>query len=156
MAFSFRKDVEFYNAYDVQMFANQVFDEANNDTALEMLDKLKEIIETNVYDAYEPMNYERTYQFVDAWSVKRREIPINNESLYDIYFDKRKIHINKSKNQHTYVPIENLPMIIETGNGYLFSDVQERPFWEEFQRYVRSQWTKRFKANCRRRGLPID
>lgn len=125
-------------------------------TLAQCLDKLKDIIESEVYEAYEGDWAKaglRTYQFENSFYKRNTKVVANeiiggieqNFSVMQKIPLKNGITIHKDKRQ--------LAEIIETGIGYTIGNPPARPFWSKFETWLYANAYDIFKNECSKVGL---
>ena len=136
--------------------------------------ELHEIIQTNVYDAYDPVAYERTNEFLKSWDeglttvvgnlveniIKQNYSAMSTDSLNNYvkdfaYSEANKLISNHSEKQNG---VENIAQAIEGGNKFYHHPVEDandfkRPFWDEFIKYCTTNFYKFFQEEMERMGL---
>lgn len=125
-------------------------------TLAQCLDKLKDIIESEVYEAYEGDWTKaglRTYQFENSFYKRNTKVVANeiiggieqNFSVMQKIPLKNGITIHKDKRK--------LAEIIETGIGYTVGNAPARPFWSKFETWLYANAYDIFKNECSKVGL---
>jgi hypothetical protein len=125
--------------------------------------RLRDMINHDVYDAYQPEEYERTYQLRESVTTSDIEKNVDGYKV-EIYHDTSKIFYNKDKVQHgSNKDISKwIPEIIAFNlSGDAFGSNQ---FWHNRDQYfyetletlkTRGDLSKWFKDGLRARGLNI-
>lgn len=121
---------------------------AVDNVATALNEKLHSIIEKNVYDAYFPMNYERTREFKDSFiatkaMIKDFVIQATIEQDVTIMIIRGQTHANR----------DYLAKMIELGEGFWNPNVPARPFWKEFEEYANANVYSLLKEELRKQGI---
>lgn len=122
-----------YLSADIQSAMNSIVDD--------ILDLLKESIDTQVYERYSPSFYERTYEFREAWEDKINNLVNGAEGT--IEYDPSQLSFNPDAWQHgSYISgssAEYLADIIFNGAiGYIcnFPNIGTRDAWGDLEKYL--------------------
>lgn len=124
-------------------------------TLAQCLDKLKDIIESEVYEAYEGDWAKaglRTYEFENSF-YKRNTKVVANEIIGGIEQNFSIMKKRKMKNVIMHADRKELAEIIETGIGYTIGDPPARPFWSKFETWLYANAYDIFKNECSKVGL---
>lgn len=126
----------------------------------ELYMKLKDYIRSDVYDAYNPIWYERTDNLLNNWIVSDPVIigtsvssSISLDSLE--YNDENWWHGNSNIDNSILDPSEFVN-IINDGLGstnFGFPNIGKRPFWDDFKNYVEKNLDNIFMQKCLEVGL---
>lgn len=117
-----------------------------NEVKQEVTETMQEHIQSDVYDAYTPTHYDRTYQLMDDIEGEM----INENTL--------KVENTRSENGRDIVEV------IETGKGYewgyirnLDEEIGARPFVENTKEELRStgKHIEAFKRGLKREGIDV-
>ena len=124
-------------------------------TLTQCLDKLKDIIESEVYEAYKGDWAKaglRTYQFENSF-YKRNTKVVANEIIGGIEQNFSIMKKRKMKNVIMHADRKELAEIIETGIGYTIGNPPARPFWSKFETWLYANAYDIFKNECSKVGL---
>ena len=120
---------------------------ALNRTTKRLLDELKRIIQTEIYDSYDPVSYDRTGQFLDSWETmpavivgKFAESEIWQE-YSEMIWDENNDGLYSHGNAYRSAAENELNRIFNDG---MKSDVTMVPnarkwdthFWDKFEIYI--------------------
>jgi hypothetical protein len=152
------------NLLELQQMYMSLLNQALDLTMETALNKLKSIIQKNVYEDYSDipwakMGY-RTGQFKESWEKTKAEIKGAfseceiSQDIPTMIFDT--IHTSWG-DVNVHEDADNLAEIIETGNGYNFGSMDgiSRDFWNEFEQWCDSHIEDEFYKSCKIIGLPI-
>ena len=123
--------------------------EALDRTTDRLLDKLGEFIQNDVYGAYSPTFYDRTFDFKNSWektSAKLKGKIVEAEIFQNVSvmqrIDEPPIHVDK----------EGLAEIINSGIGYNFGQMEgkARPFWNDFIQYCEREFENIFQEELKK------
>lgn len=127
------------NSIELEMAFSSVVEEAINFVMANILTMYKDIIQGVVYDVYEPVEYERTYQFLNSWKTMVEKN--SNASLGTLYQDFMSMQANLPMYQHGNPIDKDLrPLIadmIYQGYGYYFDTYGGNFVWSS----SRDAWT---------------
>jgi hypothetical protein len=135
---------------------NSAVADAIDKTAQDLLNKLNEIIQSDVYNGYSPIWYSRTHEFGETWS--QDDTTIDSEGVHTAILQKVGEYVfnyNPDLFQHgnpfKSVSLQGLDEIIDDGNiGHAFGfppdGLGERPYWKDFMDYVDSNIDMIFKS----------
>lgn len=146
------------NQEELQQVINDLVSEALDLTTEELLNKLEEFIQSDVYNVsslWDSVYGLRTGEFGKSWDrTKAKKVTKNiieteifqNVSIMNVV-DVPPIHIDKN----------NLAEIINSGTGYNFGQMEgvARPFWNDFMKWVDEHFDGIFRKNCINVGLFI-
>lgn len=124
-------------------------------TLAQCLDKLKDIIESEVYEAYEGDWAKaglRSYEFEKSF-YKRNTKVVANEIIGGIEQNFSIMKKRKMKNVIMHADRKELAEIIETGIGYTIGNPPARPFWSKFEAWLYANAYDIFKEECSKVGL---
>lgn len=124
-------------------------------TLAQCLDKLKDIIESEVYEAYEGDWAKaglRSYEFKKSF-YKRNTKVVANEIIGGIEQNFSIMKKRKMKNVIMHADRKELAEIIETGIGYTIGNSPARPFWSKFEAWLYANAYDIFKEECSKVGL---
>lgn len=124
-------------------------------TLAQCLDKLKDIIEREVYEAYKGDWAKaglRTYEFEKSF-YKRNTKVVANEIIGGIEQNFSVMKKRKMKNVIMHADRKELAEIIETGIGYTIGNPPARPFWSKFETWLYANAYDIFKNECSKVGL---
>lgn len=125
----------------------------------ELLEKLQEIIMDEVYNAYEPEWYSRTYDVINNWTTTK-PIVLNHFVESTLAFTKPIRHGGFPNLHHGYSELNNNSMLEVINDGKIgdifgFPNIGARPFWNVFELYVETNFTKILKENLSKLGLEV-
>lgn len=104
-------------------------------TIIRLLEELQKQIETVVYDAGDPVRYQRTKQFLNMWKGNPSVI-MGDTVVGEISPDYGILKTNKNKHQHNITGEALVNLIIQgVGNKDMWYSAP-RDFWDEFEDYV--------------------
>ena len=141
-------------------FINGKCEKALNKTMDRLLDKLRDFIITDVYDAYTPSFYERTNNFINSWDKTKAQL--KDEIIEaEIFQNVSVLVFNTDKFQHGSSEwVENwnsnkneLAHIINDGaigNAFGFPQLGERPFWNNFLQYCEREFVNIFQNELKK------
>jgi len=147
---------------------------AMDNTAEELLNALMKIIEDVVYSYHSPTNdwtngwdgdYGRTGQFKESWEKSKSIIAgniIKTEIMQNItqnFLEYQEPFSHGSEYKGGEISAENLDDIINNGlrdTGIGFPEMQPRPFWADFEKYVDTNLDDIFVRNCMGVGLLVN
>lgn len=153
------------NEIQVQADILTLIQDAVRETTNELLEKLKDYIEEDVYNVYEPLWYERTRGMIDCWEITEPEF-INGEIVSTIQYNDELFHRTSwSENswQHNdNIDIDGLIGVITTDyevgdiNGFPSNETIGRGnFWADFTQYVKDNKDEILRKNLAKRGLNL-
>lgn len=163
--------VVFRNMADLENYSKELILQVQQETLDKMYEKLMEIIDRRVYNAYQPVAYERT-----------KEFKTETFEISEPYIDGGVVrgNIKAKENFDTYITYEGSPFfqhqgynsvsgsdydkayrltgmelakIIDEGIDALHSmygEIEARPFWDEFTKWAKSNYGRIF-ANIMRK-----
>lgn len=155
------------NIKDVQLEAdiNALLKEAIEETTHELLNKLLDYIEQDVYGVYEPEWYERTMGMLECWEATDAEYTL--DGLYstiqynDEYFHRTGWVDNKWQH-NSNIDIDGLIGVITTDNevgaiaGFPSNEeIGRGNFWADFEKYVEENKDEILRKNLLKRGLVL-
>jgi len=127
-----------------------------DDVLENMRDALENCIEEEVYSTYEPMYYERTYDFRMAWEVEKAKI-IGAAMSGEIDFNPDLLDVDETYFQHTQA--EQLAELVY--NGYppnwtnAVNSTPARNYWNPFITIVNDNFRNWVKEGYIKRGLVV-
>ena len=131
---------------------NIIIQQALDNTTSQLLERLKQIIQENVYNSYQETWGGRTGQFKESWISDMANV-IGDIVETHIFQDINIMDIDESIKSH--IQREYLAEIIESGEGYNFGDAPARPYWSIFLDYVDNNLDTIFIMNCKLLGLDV-
>ncbi|MBQ0112307.1 MAG: hypothetical protein KBT03_04170 [Bacteroidales bacterium] len=150
---------------------SRILKQAEEETLKEMLDKLLDIIEENVYSVPATgSDYIRTRQLVarqyggdDSYFWDITDVKVNRKGMITGGIEPSGNMLIRVPWTHTSLVNDDLTVdgyldIIENGlsaENSIFGQIYGRPFWEEFQKWCKRNYTKIFKKHCRKLGLNL-
>ena len=143
-------------------------------TMKELLDKLDEIIDADVYSwdsrdmAQEPWGFpdspHRSGQFKESWENEKSEI-VNNiveSKIFQNISTMRQFYGGTNNDVLVHEDRENLAEYINNNSNYKLPHAQKHinnkpkePFWDDFKVYVDINLDRIFLENCRKLGIDI-
>ena len=113
-------------------------------TVIKMVEKLKDFIQENLYDVYDPLWYERTMQVLNLWMAQPSVIT-GNSVTSTISPDYNTLKTNRSKNQHI-VTGETLINMLISGYGTQTQPYNmPRDFWSPYIEWVNQNFDRIFQ-----------
>ena len=144
----------------LENFINGKCEEALNNTMDILLDRLRDYIVDDVYNAYIPSFYETTYNFVDSWDKTKAQL---KEHILEaeIFQNVNVLKFNSEKFQHgssEWVESWNsnkneLAHIINDGaigDAFGFQQLGARPFWNDFIQYCEREFENIFQEELKK------
>lgn len=154
------------NLFDLHTNINEKIKQAMDLTMDELLEKLKDYIQQDVYDnsTYgqpQPQWYTRSYELLNNWDYTKAEIIGNNSIESILSFSKPITHSDYPLYQHGVDQVNNQEFadIVNSGKiGDLFGFPQlgARPYWDDFWKYAELNVHRIFAEKCNLVGLPIS
>lgn len=159
---------KFNSLEQIKEHLNSETKEALKLTLEQMKIKLKDIIQTNVYDVYEPEFYERTGWILEEGVVDYYLMTMMGNKIYGgIRINDTNYPVNLEKFQHgnvytgtfySNVFVEMLNGEVESGiiNPFNFPSIIRKPFWDEFLEWADENIETIFKQNCEKLGITLS
>lgn len=143
---------------ELQNVVDNLVQKALDLTTEEVLQKLENFIETEVYKVHSTwgdMGF-RTGEFKDSW--KRSNATIVTRGIVESTIFQNVSVMQQSTNPPIHIDRDSLAQIINSGIGYNFGSFNgiARPFWDEFLSWLNGNLTNLFYKNCNKVGLPIS
>ena len=137
---------------------DMVVQQALDLTTEELLDKLEEYIQTEVYDIHSLWESAglRTGQFKDSW--ERSNAVIVTRGIVSSQIFQNVSVMQQSNVPPIHIDRDDLAQIINSGVGYNFGTMEgtARPYWDKFIQWVNTNLDSIFKKNCITVGLPVS
>lgn len=153
------------NSVHYMMLMNEKLPLVLDDVMKELLQKLQEIIDTNVY-SYQSQGgwHGRTYQFRNSWTVN---VPSMIDGWITSQIDNQGYNFtwNRMKDMWSHgnsrVPVRSnsdFNEIIDDrdGESNFGFPALKRPYWDEFLWYCDTSIPSLFKKHCLRHGVPVE
>lgn len=121
---------------------NNKINDAIKSLTLIIMEQLKNFIEIDFYEKYEPRIYQRTFQFLNSVTSK----VVNNESM--VYLDMSASYFEISAEEQANLAAQGFH-----GNENIFRDGY---FWEDFIDWCESNIIQLLKIELRKQGLNIS
>lgn len=153
------------NLFDLHTNINEKIKQAMDLTMDELLDKLKDYIQQDVYDnstlGTQPQWYTRSYELLNNWDYTKAEIIGNNSIESILSFSKPITHSDYPLYQHGVDQVDNQAFAEIVNDGKIgdlfgFPQLGARPYWNDFWKYVETHIYEIFAKNCNLVGLPIS
>lgn len=147
-----RNDVELQNLID------SAVQKALDFTTVEVLQKLEDYIQTEVYDVHsewEDLGF-RTGEFKESWDRSNAKVVAQGIIESEIF---QNVSVMKtSLNPPIHIDKDSLAQIINSGVGYNFGAFEgmARPFWDNFLTWLNGNLIKIFHKYCNNVGLPTS
>lgn len=154
------------STFQLDAYINDCIRIALQNTLDRMVQRLKEIIDKNVYKAYTPIFYERTNQLREAWGNEIQNTTVLNfdakiEHLSEmIIFEPMPFfeHGSYISAQDYLGNPEAIPYIVDSGNignAFGFPQLGAREFWKDFYEYFKANLIPFMKSELRHQGLKV-
>lgn len=145
------------NFMELHTAIDMVVQQALDLTTEELLDKLEEYIQTEVYDIHSLWESAglRTGQFKDSWERSNAVIVTRGIVSSQIF---QNVSVMKQSNvPPIHIDRDDLAQIINSGVGYNFGTMEgtARPYWDKFLDWVNMNVERIFAEKCKQVGLPI-
>lgn len=158
--------VQISNFFDLHTNVNEKIKQAMDLTMDELLDKLKDYIQQDVYDnstygQNQPQWYTRSYELLNNWDYTKADV-IDNYSVESILsFSKPISHSGYPLYQHGVDQVDNQAFAEIVNDGKIgdlfgFPQLGARPYWNDFWKYVDANIHRIFAEKCNLVGLPIS
>ena len=136
---------------------DMVVQQALDLTTEELLDKLEEYIQTEVYDIHSLWESAglRTGQFKDSW--ERSNAVIVTRCIVSSQIFQNVSVMQQSNVPQIHIDRDDLAQIINSGVGYNFGTMEgiARHYWDTFIDWVNMNVERIFAEKCKQVGLPI-
>lgn len=157
--------MEVSNQSELDKYLENVMTSALDSTLDILLDKLKDIIDKDVYGwksrSSNPWEPNRTFEFRDSWEkrkIQRTKTLIKGEISQRIatmkYHNVDGVKIHQDRKELTNIIANNI------FDGYQFGDVSidnpKKPFWSEFVKYCESNIEAIFVQECSKLGVELE
>lgn len=148
----------FSNEAELKALAIRGMKSALDDMLDVVLDENEVRIRSNVYDVYQPIEYDRTDEFEYAWS-KKSESHIDSVEG-ETYFDPSKLTPNPFALQHTDIyaqsQTEEMADFIYTSAAGLFPRPTKRNAWKKLDRWFSENKIRElYQRGLKRAGIPV-
>lgn len=139
------------------------FKEALDKTMKVAWDNLKDIIQQDVYDRYNPKWYQRTNELLNNWEYfEPKALGLIVDSK--LSFTKQISHSGYPFFNHGISQIDNNTFaniingeynIGKIANFPLEDELNRNPFWDDFKKWCNDNFEEEFEKQCNELGLPI-
>lgn len=154
----------FTNRQELKTFFNNVLKKVLDDVAAKIYDTLRDYIQSDIYDVYEPKVYERTYEFIDSW-VKSFAKETAGEIIASVSYEPIESGVmswNPDKYQHGNQYQDRRLQLAEILNSGLhdkadwdFKPHHTEPFFTHTLTEVSTNWHSWVASAFRRYGISI-
>lgn len=147
----------FNNSAELEAAAIKGMKSALDDMLDEVLTENEKRVQTNVYDAYQPIEYNRTDEFKDAWSKRSQSGKKSVEG--ETYFDSSKLTPNAAELQHTDVYGESVvdamaDIIYQSSQGCIARPTK-RNAWKKLDRWFSENKIRQlYTRGLKKAGVP--
>lgn len=135
------------NASEMENAINKLIHTSVEMTAIELMDKLKELLKSEYYNQYEPELYKRTYMLANSYAYKMIDSGVGM-----VYLDGNGKYKSGSRPLLSTVQ-ENAS---QGFHGFPSQNIRTSGrFWESFLEYVNDNIINILKNNMKKNGLDI-